>query len=54
MCDISLLCAWFGTDYSGKNIEAVQALSGQYPDIKIKARKVKYAEDIAENAADPE
>ena len=41
-------------DDSGKNVEAVQALSGQYPDIKIKARKVKYAEDIAENAADPE
>ena len=41
-------------DDSGKNIEAVQALSRQYPDIKIKARKVKYAEDIAENAADPE
>ena len=41
-------------DDSGKNVEAVQALSGQYPDIKIKARKVKYAEDIAENAANPE
>ena len=41
-------------DDSGKNVEAVQALSGQYPDIKIKARKVKYAEDIAENAVDPE
>ena len=25
-------------DDSGKNVEAVQALSGQYPDIKIKAR----------------
>ena len=38
-------------DDSGKNVEAVQALSGQYPDIKIKARKVKYAEDITENSA---
>ena len=33
-------------DDSGKNVEAVSALSEQYPDIKIRARKVKYAEDI--------
>ena len=39
-------------DDSGKNVEAVQALSRQYPDIKIKARKVKYAQDITENAVE--
>lgn len=33
-------------DDSGKNVEAVSALSSQYPDVKIRARKVKYAEDI--------
>jgi hypothetical protein len=27
----------------------VQALTSKYPDVEIKARKVKYAEDIAEN-----
>ena len=34
-------------DDSGKNVEAVNSLSEQYPNVKIKARKVKYAEDIA-------
>jgi hypothetical protein len=38
-------------DDSGKNVEAVEALSELYPEAKIKARKVKYAEDIAENSA---
>ena len=33
-------------DDSGKNVEAVSALAEQYPDIKIRARKVKYADDI--------
>jgi FMN phosphatase YigB (HAD superfamily) len=36
-------------DDSGKNVEAVQSLQSKYPDIKIKARKVKYAKDIDEN-----
>tara|TARA_B100000131_G_scaffold263681_1_gene260577 strand:+ start:1815 stop:2402 length:588 start_codon:yes stop_codon:yes gene_type:complete len=36
-------------DDSGKNVDAVQALTSKYPDVQIKARKVKYAEDIAEN-----
>ena len=36
-------------DDSGKNVDAVQSLQSKYPDIKIKARKVRYAEDIAEN-----
>jgi hypothetical protein len=36
-------------DDSGKNVDAVQALTSKYPDVEIKARKVKYAEDIAEN-----
>ena len=36
-------------DDSGKNVDAVEALTNQYPDIKIRARKVKYAEDITEN-----
>lgn len=36
-------------DDSGKNVKAVQSLQSKYPDIKIKARKVRYAEDIAEN-----
>ena len=39
-------------DDSGKNVDAVEALSGQYPKAKIRARKVKYAEDIAENVVD--
>jgi FMN phosphatase YigB (HAD superfamily) len=34
-------------DDSGKNVKAVKALSSQYSDVKIRARKVKYAEDIA-------
>jgi hypothetical protein len=38
-------------DDSGKNVDAVQALSEKYPDVKIKARKVKYAKDLAENSA---
>ena len=33
-------------DDSGKNVEAVEALSNKYPNVKIRARKVKYAEDI--------
>tara|TARA_R100000805_G_C3541955_1_gene56744 strand:- start:38 stop:625 length:588 start_codon:yes stop_codon:yes gene_type:complete len=36
-------------DDSGKNVDAVEALANKYPDVKIRARKVKYAEDIAEN-----
>ena len=36
-------------DDSGKNVDAVEELSGQFPDVKIKARKVRYAEDLAEN-----
>ena len=36
-------------DDSGKNVDAVQALTSKYPNVQIKARKVKYAEDIAEN-----
>lgn len=36
-------------DDSGKNVDAVQSLQSKYPDVKIKARKVRYAEDIAEN-----
>lgn len=36
-------------DDSGKNVDAVQALTNKYPDVKIRARKVKYAEDITEN-----
>ena len=39
-------------DDSGKNVDAVEALSSQYPKVKIRARKVKYAEDIAENVVD--
>jgi hypothetical protein len=38
-------------DDSGKNIDAVEELSARFPDVKIKARIVKYADDIAENAA---
>ena len=38
-------------DDSGKNVDAVQALSEKHPDVKIKARKVKYAKDLAENSA---
>ena len=37
-------------DDSGKNVDAVQALTSKYPDVEIKARKVKYAEHIAEIA----
>jgi hypothetical protein len=33
-------------DDSGKNVEAVRAYQNSIPDVKIKARKVKYAEDI--------
>ena len=36
-------------DDSGKNVDAGQALESRYPEVKIKARKVKYAEDIDEN-----
>ena len=36
-------------DDSGKNIEAVEELKDVFPDIKIRARRVKYAEDIDEN-----
>ena len=39
-------------DDSGKNVDAVQALSERFPDVKIKARKVRYAEDLAENVVD--
>ena len=35
-------------DDSGKNVEAVQNLADEYPDIRIKARRVKYAEDLNE------
>jgi len=37
-------------DDSGKNVDAIAALSDRYPEAKIKARKVKYAEDIKENS----
>jgi len=37
-------------DDSGKNVDAIEALSDRYPEAKIKARKVKYAEDIEENS----
>ena len=33
----------------GKNVDAVEELSIRFPDVKIKARIVKYADDIAEN-----
>ena len=33
-------------DDSGKNVEEVNSLAGRYPQIKIRARKVKYADDI--------
>ena len=36
-------------DDSGKNVEAVQGLESQYPGVKIKARKVRYAQDLDEN-----
>jgi FMN phosphatase YigB (HAD superfamily) len=36
-------------DDSGKNVSAIEKLSMRFPKIKIKARKVKYAEDLAEN-----
>jgi hypothetical protein len=35
-------------DDSGNNVEAINALSEQYPEVKIKARRVKYAEDVAQ------
>ena len=35
-------------DDSGKNVEAINSLSAQYPEIKIRARRVKYAEDVAQ------
>ena len=41
----------FFDDY-GKNVAAVRALSEKYPGVQIKARKVKYAKDIAENVVD--
>ena len=34
-------------DDSGKNVKAVESLSDEYPDVKIRARKVRYAEDLA-------
>ena len=40
-------------DDSGKNVDAVQNLTVKYPEVKIKARKVKYAEDITENVVEP-
>ena len=33
-------------DDSGKNVAAVQALQKEYPNIKIDARTVKYAEEM--------
>jgi hypothetical protein len=36
-------------DDSGKNVDAVQNLKHEHPEIKIIARTVRYAEDIAEN-----
>ena len=38
-------------DDSGKNVEAVEELRDVFPDIKIRARRVKYAEDIDESVA---
>ncbi len=35
-------------DDSGKNVDAVQNLAGEYPDVRVKARHVKYAEDLNE------
>lgn len=35
-------------DDSGKNVDAINALSERYPEIKIRARRVKYAEDMAQ------
>ena len=37
-------------DDSGKNVDAIQNLSQLYPEVKIKARKVRYAQDIEENS----
>jgi FMN phosphatase YigB (HAD superfamily) len=39
-------------DDSGKNVDAVLDLKQQYPDIKIDARQVKYAEDLPEKEPD--
>jgi len=39
-------------DDAGKNVKAVQALADEYPDVAIRARKVDYAKDIAENIVD--
>ena len=36
-------------DDSGNNVEAVNQLKNVYPDVKIVARTVRYAEDIEEN-----
>tara|TARA_A100001011_G_scaffold269596_1_gene278834 strand:+ start:1127 stop:1723 length:597 start_codon:yes stop_codon:yes gene_type:complete len=41
-------------DDSGKNVKAIQGLSSAYPQVKIRARKVKYAQDIEENDAGDE
>ena len=45
-------------DDSGKNVDAVLDLKHQYPDIKIDARQVKYAEELQQESApksvDPE
>jgi FMN phosphatase YigB (HAD superfamily) len=38
-------------DDSEKNFDAIKALSEVYPKVKIRARKVEYAEDIAENTS---
>ena len=45
-----ILYAFF--DDAGKNVKAVQALSDEYPDVTIRARKVNYAKDIDENVVD--
>ena len=36
-------------DDSGKNIAAVEKLKDIFPDLKIRARRVRYADDIDEN-----
>jgi hypothetical protein len=41
-------------DDSGKNVEAIENLSQLYPDTKIRARKVRYAQDIEENDTQPD
>jgi len=41
-------------DDSGKNVDAVLDLKQQYPDIKIDARQVKYAEDLPSPDSEPD